>query len=166
MRIFMKKTKSVIAIFAMSALAAICGFAQTPVKPVDSNFDAALATKTGADDYGMRSYVFCILKTGPKDASITDKKQRDEIFAGHMANINRLAGEGKLALAGPFGTNDRQYRGIFIFAVATIEEAQKLVDTDPVIRSGMMVAELTPWYGSAATMLINENHRKIAKKSF
>lgn len=162
----MRKTKSIVAIFAMSALAAICGFAQTSEKPVGPTFDAALAAKAGGDDYGMRSYVFCILKTGPKDASITDKKQRDEIFAGHMANMNRLAGEGKLALAGPFGKNDRQYRGIFILAVATVEEAQKLVDTDPVIRSGMMVAELTPWYGSAATMLVNENHKKIAKKSF
>lgn len=162
----MKTTKNIIAIFAMSALAAICGFAQTPEKQVNSAFDAALATKAGADDYGMRSYIFCILKTGPKDALITDKKQRDEIFAGHMANMNRLAGEGKLALAGPFGKNDRQYRGLFILAVATVQEAQKLVDTDPVIKSGMMVAELTPWYGSAATMLVNENHKKIEKKSF
>ncbi|MBK6721787.1 MAG: hypothetical protein IPO41_02805 [Acidobacteria bacterium] len=160
----MKKTKNIVAIFAMSALAAICGFAQTPEKPANPNYDAALAAKAGGDDSGMRSYVFCILKTGPKDASITDKKQRDEIFAGHMANIGRLAGEGKLALAGPFGKNDRQYRGIFILAVTTVEEAQKLVDTDPVIKSGMMIAELTPWYGSAATMLVNENHKKIAEK--
>lgn len=131
-----------------------------------STYDSELAAKVGADDYGMKSFVFCILKTGPKDASITDKKQRDEIFAGHMANIQRLAGEGKLALAGPFGKNDRTYRGLFIFNVTSIEEAQKLVDTDPVIKSGMMTAELTPWYGSAATMLINENHKKVMKKSF
>lgn len=158
--------RNVIAIFAISALSAISGSAQTPATPVNSNFDAATASKTGADDYGMRSYIFCILKTGPKDAAITDKKQRDERFAGHMANMGRLANEGKLALAGPFGKNDRQYRGIFILAVTTVEEAQKLVETDPVIKSGMMVAELTPWYGSAATMLVNENHKKIAKKSF
>lgn len=129
-------------------------------------YDAALAQKAGADDYGMRNFVFCILKTGPNDAKITDKKERDKIFAGHMANIGRLADEGKLSLAGPFGKNDRSYRGLFIFNVETVEEAQKLVETDPVIKSGMMVAELTPWYGSAATTLINENHKKIAKKSF
>jgi uncharacterized protein YciI len=83
-----------------------------------------------------------------------------------MANMNRLAKEGKLALAGPFGKNDRAYRGIFIFNVATVEEALKLVETDPVIESGMMIAELTPWYGSAATVLINDLHEKVAKKSF
>lgn len=162
----MKKTKSLFAIFAMSALAAICGFAQAPDRPANPKYDAELARKTGADDYGMRKYVFCVLKTGPKDAAIKDKAERDQIFGGHMANIKRLAGEGKLALAGPFGTNEKGYRGIFIFAVETVEEAQKLVDTDPVIRSGMMIADLTPWYGSAATMLINDAHEKVGKKSF
>lgn len=162
----MKKTKSLFAIFAMSALAAICGFAQAPDRSDNPKYDAELARKTGADDYGMRKYVFCVLKTGPKDAEIKDKAERAKIFGGHMANIKRLAGEGKLALAGPFGTNEKGYRGIFIFAVETGEEAQKLVDTDPVIRSGMMIADLTPWYGSAATMLINDAHEKVGKKSF
>ncbi len=145
----------------------VAGYAQTKsTTPIRPEFDAKLAEKVGADDYGMRQYVFCILKTGPKDVEITDKKTRDEIFAGHMANINKLANEGKLALAGPFGKNDRTYRGLFIFAVTSVEEAQKLVETDPVIKSGMMVAELTPWYGSAATMVINETHKKVQKKEF
>lgn len=158
----MKHTLILIAIalaFTSSAVAQQTG-AKRP------KYDAKLAAKVGADEYGMRNYVFCILKTGPRDADITVKAERDGIFAGHMANIKRLADEGKIVLAGPFGENDRSYRGIFIFAVATVEEAQKLVETDPVIRSGMMVAEMTPWYGSAATMLINENHHKVAKKSF
>jgi len=162
----MQKLKYCIGIFSISWLLVVSVFTQTTEKQVPPTFDAAMAAKAGGDDYGMRSYVFCILKTGPKDAAITDKKQRDEIFAGHMANMGRLAEEGKLALAGPFGKNDRQYRGIFILAVTTVEDAQKLVETDPVIKSGMMIAELTPWYGSAATMLVNENHKKIAKKSF
>ena len=65
--------------------------AQTSQADPSSKYDADLAKKTGADEYGMKSYVFCILKTGPKDAEIKDKKQRDDIFAGHMANMNRLA---------------------------------------------------------------------------
>lgn len=129
-------------------------------------YDAELAKRVGADDYGMKSYVFCILKTGPKDAEIKEKRTRDEIFTGHMANMGRLAKEGKLVLAGPFGKNERAYRGIFILNVKTVEEAQKLVETDPVIKSGMMIAELTPWYGSAATDLINENHKRVAKTNF
>lgn len=162
----MKKFNNILLFVSITLFCSIVASGQGATGSQTAGYDAELAKKVGADDYGMRNYVFCILKTGPKDASITDKKQRDEIFAGHMANIQRLAGEGKLALAGPFGKNDRTYRGLFIFNVATIEEAQKLVETDPVIKSGMMTAELTPWYGSAATMLINENHKKVTKKSF
>jgi uncharacterized protein YciI len=159
-----KKNKLItLFVFAFAAFSAAIVNAQTPQAVAAPAYDAELAKKVGADERGMKSFVFCILKTGPKDAEIKDEKQRNEIFAGHMANISRLAKEGTLALAGPFGKNDRAYRGIFIFNVATVEEAQKLVDTDPVIKSGMMVAELTLWYGSAATVLINENHKRIAK---
>lgn len=154
-----------IATILIAVLLVSGSYSQSKQKTPKVKFDAKLAAQVGADDMGMRSYVLCILKTGPKDAEIPDAKQRSEIFAGHMANMGRLAGEGLLALAGPFGKNDKAYRGIFIFNVKTVEEAQKLVETDPVISSGMMVADLTPWYGSAALMLVNEQHKRIAKKN-
>ena len=126
-------------------------------------FDAALAQSVGADDYGMRRYVLVILKSGPK--RMPAGAQRDEMFKGHMANINRLAEEGKLALAGPFDGVDG-WRGLFILAVTDIEEAKKLVATDPVISSGEMIAEYHKYYGSAALMLVNDAHKTVAKKSF
>lgn len=125
-------------------------------------YDADLAKKLGADEYGMKVYVFCILKTGPNDDKIKGK-ERDAIFSGHMSNIGRLAKEGKLAVAGPFEKNDRAYRGLFIFNVPTVEEAEKLVVTDPAVKAGIFIAELTPWYGSASLMATPEIHRKIAK---
>ena len=51
---------------------------------------------------------------------------KKKFFEGHMENINRLAKEGKLVVAGPFMKNDRNYRGIFIFNCKTVEEAQKI----------------------------------------
>jgi len=152
-------------ILAISVLC-VSVYSQKSTAEKASDYDAALAHRVGADERGMKNFVFCILKTGPNDAKITDAKDREKIFAGHMANIKRLGEEGKLLLAGPFGNNDRSYRGLFIFNVTTVEEARKLVETDPVIKSGMMIAELTPWYGSAATMLIPENHKKLVKTPF
>lgn len=127
-----------------------------------TSFDPELAKKLGADERGMKMYVLCILKTGPKDAEIKGDA-RKEIFAGHFANIGRLAEEGKLVVAGPFGKNDKSYRGLYIFNVATVEEAEKLVILDPAVKAGVFVYELTPWYGSAAMMVVNETHKRIEK---
>ncbi len=150
---------------AMSAFAALTGFAQAPEKPTNPKFDAELAKKTGADKMGMRPYVLALLKTGPKDA-IVQGDERKKIFQGHFANMNRLAKEGKLAVAGPFNDPDKKYRGLFIFAVPTVEEAKALAETDPTVKAGVLIVEYIPWYGSASLMLSNEFHEKVAEKNF
>ena len=139
--------------------------ASETAKVAPSKFDAALAKRVGADEHGMRSYVLAILKTGPNDAKVTGDA-RKEIFKGHFANMTRLAAEGKLAVAGPFNDPAKVYRGLFIFAVATVEEAKALADTDPTVKSGVLVVEYVPWYGSASLMLSNEFHEKVQGKSF
>ncbi|HEU4521252.1 MAG TPA: YciI family protein [Thermoanaerobaculia bacterium] len=128
----------------------------------ESRFDPELAKRLGADERGMRMYVLCILKTGPKDAEIKGA-ERKEIFAGHFANIERLAGEGKLVVAGPFGKNDKSYRGLYIFNVATIEEAEKLVVLDPAVKAGVFVPDLTLWYGTAAMLVVGDTHKRLEK---
>ena len=98
-------------------------------------YDEKLAKSLNADEYGMKQYVFCILKTGSNTTAAAEEKSN--LFKGHMANINRLAQEGKLVVAGPFLKNDRNYRGIYIFNVSTIEEAKVLVATDPAIKANV-----------------------------
>ena len=126
-------------------------------------FDAELAKRTGANENGMRSYVFVLLKSGPN--KMPAGPERDDMFKGHFANMKRLAAEGKLVMAGPFDGVDG-WRGLFIFATPDIDEAKKLVATDPVIIKGEMLAEYHSHFGSAALMLVNEMHDKLAKKKF
>jgi uncharacterized protein YciI len=89
------------------------------------------------------SYILGLLVRGPK----WTKEQSEEtakIQEGHMANINRLAEAGKLVLAGPFyGDGDR--RGVFIFKVDSLAEAQALTDTDPAVIAGRLKIELHRW---------------------
>ena len=125
-------------------------------------YNAELAAALGADEYGMRSYVFATLITGPKDAEITDADLRQELFAGHFSNMSRLAEEGKLVLAGPY-MDAPPKRGLFIFNVTTIEEAEALVQTDPAIAAGIFDVEFAKYYGSAALMQINDIHTTIQK---
>jgi uncharacterized protein YciI len=143
------------------AIIAVPAFSRPAAKPA---YDAALAEKTGADEHGMRHYVLVILKTGPR--RMPEGKARDAMFAGHFANIQRLAKDGKLVLAGPFGDDPEHWRGLFLFAVPDIAEAKRLTATDPVIRSGEMTAEYHAWYGSAAAMTIPDLHERIVAKPF
>ena len=126
------------------------------------SFDPDLAKRLGADERGMKMFALVILKTGPKDAEVKGD-ERKKIFEGHFANIARLADEGKLAVAGPFGKNDKAYRGLYIFNVPTIEEAEKLVMLDPAVKAGVFVPDITLWYGSAAMSVVNDTHKRIQK---
>lgn len=148
-----------LAIFVFS----IIGLAQNKSDTKNSNFDGELAKKLGADKMGMKHYILVILKTGP--TNVPAGKERDEIFKGHFANIHRLADEGKLAIAGPFDETNG-WRGMFIFNVETIEDAKKLTETDPVVKSGLMTPEFHKLYCSAALMEVNDIHQKIAETNF
>lgn len=153
--------------FLATSAAAVClalsAHAQTTAEADKPVFDAELARSVGANENGMRGYVLVVLKTGPN--KVPPGAERDEMFKGHFANMSRLGNEGKLALAGPFDGVDG-WRGLFVFAVPEIEEARQLVATDPVIIKGEMVAEYHKYFGSAALMLVNDAHKKIAKKRF
>jgi uncharacterized protein len=125
------------------------------------DFDAELARKLGADDYGMKKYVLVMLKTGTNKT--TNRAFIDSCFAGHMQNISRLADEGKLVLAGPLGKNDKTYRGIFVLDVSGFEEAGVLMQTDPALHGKLLDTEFYQWYGSAALPVYLEASDKIWK---
>ncbi len=129
-------------------------------KPV---YDSILAKKLSADEYGMKMYVFVMLKTGANTS--TDKVAKDKAFAGHMKNIQKMADAGKLAVAGPFekGGNNR---GLFILNVATFEEAKSLLEEDAAVKEKYLEPEFTLWYGSASLMETPEIHKKIQKSNF
>jgi uncharacterized protein YciI len=135
--------------------------AQPAAGAASPTYDAALAQSLGADERGMRRYVLVILKTGP--TRVAAGAERDEMFKGHFANIDRLSSEGKLAYAGPLDGVDG-WRGLFVLAVSDIDEARRHVGTDPVIVKGEMVAEYHVHYGSAALMLVRDAHARIAQQ--
>lgn len=134
----------------------------TPSEDMVAAYDSTLAAELGADDYGMRRYVMAFLKAGPNRSENADEAAR--LQRAHLDNIARLAEEGSLVVAGPF-LDDTEIRGIYIFAVDSVEEARLLTESDPAIQAGSLEMELHPWYGSAALMKLGEIHELISKES-
>lgn len=133
-----------------------------PALAYDS-FDSDLAAQYGADDYGMKQYVIAFLYAGPDQNR--SEEESTALQKAHMDNISRMAEDGSLILAGPF-LSEGELRGLYLFDVKTVEEAEALTSTDPAIQAGSLRMELKPWYGSAALMSVSDLHNRIQKVNF
>lgn len=151
----MKKTILILLIIQTAFLMA------EPKEETKLLYDSTKATEYGADQFGMKKYIMAFLKKGPNRSENAEDAQKLQL--AHLKNIERLAKEGKLVLAGPF-LDDGEIRGIYIFNVESIEEAKELTESDPAIEAGSLIMELKEWYGSAALMEVNDIHRTLQKK--
>jgi uncharacterized protein len=117
------------------------------------------------DERGMRIYYMGFLTRGPAwtpeqtDATRTLQEE-------HLANIRRLAEDGRLLIAGPFAyeesDTDQSLRGIFIFDTETRAEAEELASTDPAVKAGRLAIRVIPWYGPYG--LTYPDHDTLVKK--
>lgn len=97
-----------------------------------------------------KSFVMVFLNKKP-DAEKIDKETQTKLFDAHMANINRLASEGKLLTAGPFEGGG----GIFVFNTKSLEEAESWISTDPAVQAkrwNIEIMPFTPRIGSVCTV--------------
>ena len=104
----------------------------------------------GDTTWTMKKYFFCILKQG-ENRDHTDQ-ERQEIQAGHLANLKRLGEEKIICIAGPLGEHP-EYRGIVIFSTPTIEDARKHMETDPAVIAGRLDYEMIEWWAAKGTKL-------------
>ena len=126
----------------------LCFLGWIQAQNTNPHYDASLSEKLQADDYGMKSYILVILKSGPFQTQ--DTEFVSECFQSHIKNIELLVDEKKMIVAGPIFKNEKNYRGIFILDVKTIEEANELLQKDLAIKEKLLEPEFFVWYGSAA----------------
>lgn len=98
----------------------------------------------------MKQYWMCFLYKGENRKH--DSLEAAQIQEAHLARINKLAEEGIIQVAGPFG-HDGDLRGIFVYDVDTQEEAESYAKTDPAIQAGRLRYEIYPWWCGKGTTL-------------
>lgn len=101
---------------------------------------AVAGCHTGPGPGPSLSCTLVLIKTGPRTEPLT-KDEQSEIFGGHFANMMRLAREGHLLVAGPYGRNDEALRGLFVLDTAEPQRAQALAETDPGFKAGVFAFE-------------------------
>lgn len=75
------------------------------------------------------------------DSATFNPEEARKIQMAHMANIKRMAEEGKLLLAGPFADGG----GLFILNTSAQEEAEAWIREDPAVKAGRFKFRMRLW---------------------
>jgi uncharacterized protein YciI len=102
-------------------------------------------------------HIFVFLNKKADKAELPEEEIK-KIMDGHMANINRLAKEGKLIAAGPFDGGG----GIFIFKSNSIEQVQEWLKTDPGVQANRWNVETLPYFPRLGSVCaVGESYKMV-----
>jgi uncharacterized protein YndB with AHSA1/START domain/uncharacterized protein YciI len=91
----------------------------------------------------MTVYYLRLLKRGPLWTP-EETPEVERLQAAHVAYGQNLHNAGKLMLNGPLLDNG-DLRGVGIFRVGSLAEAETLSNADPAVQANRLVSELHPW---------------------
>lgn len=97
------------------------------------------------EKYLMQQYFIVFLKRGANRSQ--DSTEAARLQEQHLAHLNRMADEGYLSLAGPFG-DDGEIRGIAVYNTPNLRMADSLAKIDPMVRAGRLEVEIHPWWAA------------------
>jgi uncharacterized protein YciI len=97
---------------------------------------------------------FVFLNTNP-DREQLPKEQFGKLQLGHLENIQRLAKEGTMLVAGPFEGGG----GLFIIKANSLEEVDSILSTDPAISADRFKLEIYPFHQfTGSVCLVGEEY--------
>ena len=131
-------------VFCIAFVVASCNNEQSTsiskVKPAEK-YDLAKDTLVFSGE--MKRFWLVHLLKGPNRNQ--DSASRVKIQAAHIANIVRLAKEGKIIMAGPIGV-EGELQGIFLMNCNDSTEVESFVKTDTAVITGRLIMKYYPWW--------------------
>ena len=91
----------------------------------------------------MQQYFIAFLKSGPNRSQ--SEEEASKLQSAHLAHLGKMYELGYADISGPFG-DDGDIRGITIYNVPTLEMADSLANSDPMVKAGRLVIEIHPWW--------------------
>ena len=98
-----------------------------------------VCTLFGTLAFGQENKVFVFLNSKPDKEKIPEEETA-ELMKLHLANIEKMAIEGKLLVAGPFEGGG----GIFIFNTDRVEQTKEWLMSDPAVKANRWDIEMFP----------------------
>lgn len=109
--------------------------------PAEEELAAQAAPPMEFDTYQL------VLLKRPAEPTEYPPERAQEIQAAHLGHLTRMAREGHLVAAGPFGDQeDESLRGLALYRVGSLEEARRLAEQDPAVQAGRLEVEVMTWY--------------------
>ena len=90
-------------------------------------------------------FIYTVQPTRLEMLTVGPTEDETSAVQAHVEYLEHLAQQGKVLLAGRTQTADVDTFGLVILDVETEPEAQALMDNDPAVASGVMVARLYPY---------------------
>lgn len=136
--------KFLLLILSITCIIISCGDHQsTPSVSTIEPVKYDLAKDTSVYSGEMKRYWLVLLKKGPHRDQ--DSLSKAKIQVAHLANISRLAKEGKIIMAGPIGV-EGDIQGIFLMNCKDSSEVESFVNTDTAVITGRLVMQYYPWW--------------------
>ncbi|HLT30279.1 MAG TPA: YciI family protein [Myxococcaceae bacterium] len=102
-----------------------------------------------------------------RDERWQDDPARDlsALQKAHLAHLTRMAEEGHMVAAGPFGDQDDEtLRGLCLYRVGSVDEARALAEADPMVQAGRLRVEVMTWSTEAGYVVFPKAPPRVPQK--
>ncbi len=90
-------------------------------------------------------FIYVLSATRLEMLTVGPTPEEQAVVSEHAEHLLRLAEEGTVVHFGRTANNDERTLGIVIFDAADVGSAERILQSDPVIRAGVMRADLFPY---------------------